>query len=110
MDKSKKKKITIPKSSIKKLSKKEPSTIQSVIFGNKWVLKDAKKWLKDNDHKPIGKVHITKKVGKRAGGSMKFTLVNLQDASGKDKFDKLGFKRTNQGISFTIGSLKTTKI
>ena len=82
-------------------STKPSSTIQSIIFGNKWKLIDAKRWLKDNGHKPIGKVHITKKVGKRQGGSMKFTLVD------KDKFDKLGFKRTNQGISFTIGSLKT---
>lgn len=101
MDKAKKKKITIKKSAIKKLPKKEASTIQSVIFGNKWKLADAKRWLKENDHKPIGKVHITKAVGKREGGSMKFTLVN------KDMFDKLGFKRTKQGISFTIGALKT---
>lgn len=79
---------------------KSSSTIQSIIFGNKWKLTDAKKWLKENGHKPISKVHITKKIGKRQGGSMKFTLVD------KDKFDKLGFKRTKQGISLLIGTLK----
>lgn len=92
----KKKKISIPKSAIKKLPKKDPSTVQSIIFGNKWKLKDAKKWLKVNSYVPIEKVHITKKIGNKAGGSMKFTILDAKDCG------KLGFKRTNQGISFII--------
>jgi len=76
------------------------AVIQSVIFGSMWILKDARKWLKENNFKPIGKVHISKKAGKNEGGSMKFTIVK------PDKFEKLGFRKTKQGISFTLGSLK----
>ncbi len=77
---------------------KTSSTVQSVIFAKNWKLKDTKKWLKDNSFTPIGKVHITKKVGKKKGGSKKFTIIDPKDCG------KLGFKSAGRGISFIICS------
>ncbi len=96
----KKKKEPIKKGRKKK---EDPAVVQSIIFTSSWKLPEAKKWLKDNDFEPMGKVHITKKAGKKLGGSKKFTIVEA------DKFDKLGFKKTKQGISFLLGALKKVK-
>lgn len=77
------------------------SQIQSVIFGTSWTAKDARKWLKDNKLKPIGKVHKGAKIRGRDGGSLKYT-IHLK----KDFKEKLGFISTKKGISFIIGTLK----
>lgn len=91
-----KKKITKPKQ--KNRTSKSSSTIQAIIFSRNWKTKDAKKWLKDNNLKPIGKVHKTKKRGIKLGGSLKYTIQSAED------FKKIGFKKiTSRGISILFG-------
>lgn len=77
----------------KKIRKIEPtkSTVQAVIFGKGWKTKDARAWLKNNKFKPKGKVNKTK------NGTLKYNILDASD------FDKLGFKKTNKGVSFIIG-------
>jgi len=73
------------------------SAIQAVIFASNWKAKDARKWLKDNNLKPLGKVHKTKKRGTKPGGSLKYTIKPAED------FKKIGFKKTAKGISLLLG-------
>jgi len=72
------------------------SKVQSVIFGSGWDNISAKKWLKANNFKPIGRVRKTK-----TGKSRKFIIQPEKN------FDKLGFKPIrNKGIFFMIGTPK----
>lgn len=72
------------------------SKVQSVIFGKNWSNKDARKWLKKNNFKPIKRVNKPK-----GGNSKKFTIIE------ENKFEKLGFKPIkNKGIFFMIGDIK----
>lgn len=80
--------------------KNKKSTVQSILFGSRWKTDDARKWLKKNKFKSIGRVQISKKTERSAGGTKTYTILS------KDKFKSIGFKKTKAGISFRIGTLK----
>lgn len=89
--KEKKKKIVKEPVKDESNTSKDLSTVQAVVFAKGWTLPKSRDWLKKNKFKPKGKVHKTK------NGTFKYTIVD------EDKFEKLGFKKTNKGVSFVLG-------
>jgi len=85
----------------------KPSKVQAVVFSKKYKTAEEKKWLKDNDFLK-GKKLTNAKPHITSGGSKQYTIIEKSKFE-KDKkgIVKLGFKKTNKGIYFLIGTLKS---
>jgi len=70
------------------------SYIQAILFDNKYyTTQEARKWLYDNDFKPIKKVHKTDK----------YLRYRITEPNNKDKYR---IKKINNNINFIIGYSK----
>lgn len=70
------------------------SKVQAVLFyKNQWTTKEARKWLKDNDFKPIKRVHKTK-------NRLRYRIMNPRLFK---RFRIMRRKHGNKKLEFVIG-------
>ena len=69
--------------------------MQAIVFSKNWKPKDARKWMKVNNFKPIGRI-----IKSKGGNSKKYTIRKESDFK-----EPLGFKTIGKGISLILGTL-----